>query len=174
MPPAVPKTGSEIPKRRAALGALEQTLAQAGQVGEWEVELVAPQGRLRGRLCAIRKSAAAIHRAQKQLRRRASKKTNELQPDTLEHAKCVVVFTTFAPDQYPASAVLDWYRVRWQVELIFQRFKQIARLGHLPKHEDESAKAWLYGKLLVALLTEKLLSRNYAVETQVVAPWIFG
>ena len=31
-------------------------------------------------------------------------------------------------------------------------------LGHLPKYDDESAKAWLYGKLLVrAVAMEKLI-----------------
>jgi hypothetical protein len=149
----------------ALLGKL-RTLQRAGQVGEWDVELVTLQGRVRGRVCAVRKSEAAIRRAQKQLRRRASKKSQELQPETLEYAKYVVVFTTFLPEQYSAVEVLDWYRVRWQVELVFKRFKQIARLGHLPKHEDESAKAWLYGKLLVALLTEKLISQARAL-----SPW---
>ena len=37
-----------------------------------------------------------------------------------------------------------------------KRFQSLAQLGHLPKHTDESAQAWLYGKLLVALLVEKL------------------
>ena len=46
---------------------------------------------------------------------------------------------------------------------MFKRFKSLARLGHLPKYDDESAKAWLYGKLLVALLTEKLIHHASAV-----------
>lgn len=29
-------------------------------------------------------------------------------------------------------------------------------MGHLPKYHDESAQAWIYGKLLIALLTEKI------------------
>ena len=33
-----------------------------------------------------------------------------------------------------------------------QGFKSLAQLGHLPKHDEVSAQAWLYGKLLVALL----------------------
>ena len=36
----------------------------------------------------------------------------------------------------------------------------------LPKYDDESAKAWLYGKLLVALLVEKLIHNATAV-----SPW---
>jgi hypothetical protein len=52
------------------------------------------------------------------------------------------------------------------VELIFKRFKSIAQLGHLPKHSDDSSKAWLYGKLFVALLTNKLI--EYASS---ISPW---
>jgi IS4 transposase len=52
---------------------------------------------------------------------------------------------------------LEAYRLRWHVELVFKRLKQIAQLGHLPKHDQESSQAWLYRKLLVALLTEKLV-----------------
>ena len=62
--------------------------------------------------------------------------------------------------------MLEWYRLRWQVELVFQRFKSLAQLGHLPKHNDRSAKAWLYGKLLVALLVEKLIGHATAI-----SPW---
>jgi hypothetical protein len=29
--------------------------------------------------------------------------------------------------------------------------------GHVPKHDDRSSRAWLYGKLLVTLLTQKLI-----------------
>ena len=49
---------------------------------------------------------------------------------------------------------------------MFKRFKSLAQLGHLPKHDDESAHAWLYGKLLVALLTEKLMA-----QAQAISPW---
>ena len=73
------------------------------------------------------------------------------------------MFTTFPEPAFAASQVLQWYRTRWQVELVFKRFKSLTQLGHLPKHDDESAKAWLYGKLLVALLVEKLIHHAVAV-----------
>ena len=45
-------------------------------------------------------------------------------------------------------STIAWSRNwRWQVELVFKRLKSLAQLGHLPKHNDESACAWLYGKL---------------------------
>ena len=78
-------------------------------------------------------------------------------PQTLEFAKYVILFTTFPTPAFHAASVLEWYRRRWQVELVFKRFKSLAQLGHLPKRDDESARAWLYGKLLVTLLVEKLI-----------------
>jgi hypothetical protein len=40
---------------------------------------------------------------------------------------------------------------------VFKRLKSLLAVGHLPKHDARSARAWLYGKLLVALLTQKLV-----------------
>ena len=77
------------------------------------------------------------------------------QPQTLEFARCVIVFTTFPEATFSAEKVLARYRTRWQVELVFKRFKTLAQLGHLPKYDGESAKAWLYGKIPVALLVER-------------------
>jgi Transposase DDE domain len=73
---------------------------------------------------------------------------------------------TFAEPAFSPGQVLEAYRYRWQIELVFKRLKQIVQLGHLPKHQDESAQAWLYGKLFVALLTEKLIAHARAV-----SPW---
>ena len=42
-------------------------------------------------------------------------------------------------------------------QLVFKRLKTLAQLGHLPKHDRHSSCAWLYGKLCVALLTQKLI-----------------
>lgn len=47
--------------------------------------------------------------------------------------------------------------MRWQIELAFKRLKNLAQLGHLPKHDGQSSRAWLYGKLFIALLTQKVI-----------------
>jgi hypothetical protein len=126
-------------------------------LGSWSA-IVYERGskKVQGRICSIRKSEEAIAIAHKKLIRDASKKGNKLQPETLEYAKYVILFTTSPESNFSAEEVLEWYRLRWQVELVFKRFKSLAQLGHLPKYDDDSSKAWLYGKLLVALLAEKL------------------
>jgi hypothetical protein len=76
-------------------------------------------------------------------------------PGTLEFAKYVILFTTRSCGS--TADVLRLYRMRWQIELVFKRLKSLGQLGHLPKHDDRSSRAWLYGKLLVTLLAQKLI-----------------
>jgi hypothetical protein len=76
-------------------------------------------------------------------------------PGTLELAKYVIVFTTRSTGS--TADVLRSYCTRWQIELVFKRLKSLAQLGHLPQHDVRSSRAWLYGKLFVALLAQKLI-----------------
>ena len=139
----------------------------AGKVRWWPAYIHGEENNhIPGRICVIRKTEEAIRAAHKKLRQEASKKGHTIKKETLVYAKYVIVFTTFPEDDFSACEILEWYRIRWQIELVFKRFKQIAQLGHLPKHDDESAKAWLYGKLFVALMTEKLI--DYA---ESFSPW---
>lgn len=134
-----------------------QALKRPGQVGGWKMFLKDDHGPVAGRVCAIRKSRTAIEQAQRKIRQKARDESRQVNPETLEHAKFVVVFSTFPEAEFSVREILQWYRLRWQIELVFKRFKQIAALGHLPKYDDQSSRAWLYGKLVVALLTEKLV-----------------
>ncbi len=142
-------------------------LKVAGVIKWWPAYIHGEEnGRIQGRICVIRKTEEAIRAAHKKLKRLASRKQSTLKKETLVYAKYVIIFTTFPEHEFSACEVLEWYRIRWQIELVFKRFKQIAQLGHLPKHDDESAKAWLYGKLFVALMAEKLI--GYA---ESFSPW---
>ena len=118
-----------------------------------------------GRLCVVRKSKAAIAEAKRKAARKAYHDGYKMQADGLLYAEYVMVFTT-ADEAIPAAQILEIYRLRWQIELVFKRFKQLAQLGHLPKEDDESSKAWLYGKLFVALLTERLIQ-----QAESFSPW---
>ena len=52
------------------------------------------------------------------------------------------------------------------MELTFKRLKSIVQIGHIPKHDEKSSRAWLYGKLLVALLSQRLAQVGKAI-----SPW---
>jgi Transposase DDE domain len=141
--------------RRVSLLSRLRSLSKVGQVGEWRVVLHGQGSTFAGRLCAVRKSDCAIQQAHRRLQRKASKKQMITRPGTLEFAKYVIVFTTSSSGS--TADVLRSYRMRWQIELVFKRLKSLAQLGHVPKHDDRSSRAWLYGKLLVTLLAQKLI-----------------
>lgn len=133
----------------------------------WRCAVEHPQGGwMAGRLLVIRKSQTAAALATKRALRQASRKQYSLKRPVLEYAKYIMVCTTLPEDRFDTALCLQWYRVRWQIELGFKRFKSLAGLGHLPKHDPESSQAWLYGKLFTGLLTEKLIRYGESI-----SPW---
>ncbi|MFH1570540.1 MAG: IS4 family transposase [Gemmatimonadota bacterium] len=140
---------------------------KAGQVGDWPVFVPLPDGgRIAGRVVAVRLPAPLAERARQKARRAASRKQHRLQPRTLKAAEYVLLFTTLPPDQLGASAVLELYRYRWQVELAFKWLKQLLKLGRVPHQDPQAATGWIQAKLVVALLLESLLR-----SARVFSPW---
>jgi hypothetical protein len=140
-------------------------LRHVGKIAEWPVEVRSGEQRIAGRVCAIRKNRLAIKRAQRKLDIKLQN-GKTVAPETRTYAKYVLVFTTLNAEQATARQVLEAYRLRWQIELTFKRLKSIAQLGHVPKHDDKSSRAWLYGKLLIALLTQKMARIG-----KTISPW---
>jgi hypothetical protein len=145
-----------------------KTLKQLPKRGcrEWEVSFTHQGKRYPGRLCAIRKSAVATARAQEKLRQQASKKQKQVNEDALKLAGFILVFTTVSPKVLPTEEVLEFYRVRWQIELRFKHLKSLLGLGCLPKYDEQSCRAWIQAKLLCGLLIERLMR-----EAKFVFPW---
>jgi hypothetical protein len=143
-----------------------QRLRRAGEIAEWRVWVQEGSQKIAGRLCGIRKSEAAVQRAQRKLALKQQNGKGKDTPENREYACYVLVFTTLPKDRATARQVLECYRLRWQIELTFKRLKSIVRLGHVPKHDDQSSRAWLYGKLFVALLSQKLARVGSAI-----SPW---
>ena len=133
------------------------SLKRAGNIFAMEANIKDKRGKMyQGRFCVLRKSEDVIQKTIKKLKRRASKKGHKLKSETIENAKFVMVFTTFSNKHFNDKEILELYRLRWQIELAIKRLKSIIQLGHIPKGDDNSCKAWLYGKLFLGLLTEKL------------------
>lgn len=128
------------------------------QPREWPVEFVHDRQRHRLRLCGVRKTRLAADRTKTKITREATKKGRQLHARTLEAAEYVFVLTSLPGVEVTTDRVLELYRARWQIELVFKRMKSLMRLGHLPKRSDVSARAWLEGKCLTVLLIERLLA----------------
>lgn len=132
-------------------------LLESKEVGNWDVCFEDNRGQIQGRICAIRKSQAATEKAQREILTECSKKQKTPRPETLEAAGYIFVFTTLDTQAISPSSVLEVYRGRWQVEIAFKRLKSLLEAGHVPKKDPLGAKSWIHGKLLCAILMEKLI-----------------
>jgi len=124
------------------------------------------QERIAGRLIALRRSRHATRAVLKRLKRKHQR--NQTMPSklALATARYLLIWTSVPATHLSTREALELYRLRWQIELAFKRAKSIMGLGQLPKRADPSSRAWLHGKLLVALLIEKLI---HAAES--FSPW---
>jgi hypothetical protein len=153
-------------RRRFPLLKKIRSMQRAGETAEWPVWVQAEEQWISGRLCGVRKSEAAIQSAQRRLIRKRQQGKHTGTPEALEYACYVLVFTTLQSRQASKRQILECYRLRWQIELTFKRLKSVVQLGHVPKQDDQSSRAWLYGKLFVALLSQKLARVGNAI-----SPW---
>jgi hypothetical protein len=108
---------------------------------------------IRGRLIAVRLPPAQAEKARARLKRELGGKVTELDR---EAAQYVVLFTTVAKSRLDAERCLSLYRLRWQVELLFKRWKSLCGMDRLPNELDETIQAWLYAKILLALLLQRM------------------
>jgi Transposase DDE domain len=143
---------------------------RVGQCGQWPVwvrndKRSMDKGLIAGRLCAVKKSAAAAQKARQRVLRESRRGGTQVRPETLEAADYVFVFTTLNKAFKP-QVVMELYRGRWQIELAFKRLKSLVQLGHLKKHDALAARAWLQGKLLVAFILDALLET-----AERISPW---
>jgi hypothetical protein len=137
-----------------------------GSCREWPALVRHGPDAYRGRLVAVQRSRWAACLERRALRKRAAKQQKRLSRTAVFLAGYFYVWTDVPVKVLDATAVLSWYRCRWQIELCFKRMKSLLGLGALPKKREDSCRAWLHGKLLIALLLERLLD-----EAEHFSPW---
>jgi hypothetical protein len=111
------------------------------------------------RICALRKDADSERAGLKRLRKSKQRKQHGKAVSALEseYNKYIIVATCLG-EEIAASRVLELYRMRWEIELIFKRLKSLFHYGEVPMKQDKSARAWFYGKLLLAAFCETLVN----------------
>lgn len=132
----------------------------------WEVYFEHEGSRFTARLCALRRSAAATAREVAEVQESARKKRTKPSAQRLELAGYVLVLTSLPEHDATTAQVLELYRLRWQIELAFKRLKSLLHVGQLHTLDPTSSRAWLQGKMLTALLIERLL-----LESEIFSPW---
>jgi Transposase DDE domain len=109
--------------------------------------------KIAGRLVVMRLPEAQAEKARARLVRERGSSVSDLDR---EAASYVVLFTTVPKSRLDAERCLALYRLRWQVELLFKRWKSLCGLDRLPNYLDETIHSWLYAKVLLALLMQRM------------------
>lgn len=108
------------------------------------------------RFCAVEKTEEEKAFEHKKLIRKESKKQIKISEETKFSHNYFFVITSL-DETFSAEEILTLYRLRWQVEMVFKRFKSILNLGSMPTKTSGSSEVWLNCKILIALLIEKLM-----------------
>jgi hypothetical protein len=125
-----------------------------GETLDLDVRAKLPRGMTAGRLIAYRLPDDAVERARKRLR----KELGTVSDQVMEAAKYVLLFTTASRARLDAERCLQAYRLRWQIELQFKRWKSLCGFDVLPNFRDDTTLAWLYAKVLLGALLDRMAS----------------
>jgi Transposase DDE domain len=128
---------------------------EIGETCDLDVVARLPDRTTAARLIAYRLPDDVVERARERLRR---EKRAELSARVFESAKYVLIFATASRERLDAQRCLDGYRLRWQIELQFKRWKSLCGFDLLPNTRDDTTLAWLYAKVLLGALLDRMAS----------------
>ena len=104
------------------------------------------------RLVAVRLPRKLVQQRLRELKKKLKKKGRP--PSDRQRVLCqwLVLITDLAADRFSLDEIFILYRVRWQIELLFKRWKSLAGLGHSRGHRGYRVLCETYAKLLGCLV----------------------
>lgn len=106
------------------------------------------------RIIAMKKDGKAIEASRRKIARKASRKQQSMaSPTTIELNDYVILATSLSVSK---ERILELYRARWQIEMVFFRLKSLFGMGQMPCRSADSIDSWFYGKLFLAFLCEAI------------------
>lgn len=108
------------------------------------------------RLVVVRKSVAAAERDKERVCKAASKKGKRPTERTLAACRFTFLLTSVPAAEANDATIANLYRLRWQIELTFKRWKSLLGLAGLRADDPDLARAYIYAKLIAALLADRM------------------
>jgi hypothetical protein len=106
------------------------------------------------RICVYRKDKNDIEKSLRDVTKSNSRaRRGKVSEKQKFYAKYVIIATSLTES---ADKILELYRLRWQIELLFKRLKSIFDLDDLKAKKPEAVRVWFYCKLLLAAICEAL------------------
>jgi hypothetical protein len=125
--------------------------------------------RVHGRFIASRLPPAEAEEARRRVRLEHGPR---ITAEALETAGYLVLFTTVPSERLSASKCLLAFQLRRNIEDRLEQWRSLCGFERLPNYRDDTIVAWIYAKLLLALLLDRMSSRELSppVQFEPVAP----
>jgi hypothetical protein len=130
--------------------------ASGSALGSWNGWCRLEDERLAVRVVAVHLPPEQAQKARKRKQARARERKRRPAASTKVLAGWVLLLTTLSAEEWPAEAVAELYRARWQIELVFKRLKQLLRVRALRCRGREMAEATVRALLIGWVLQEQL------------------
>jgi hypothetical protein len=124
-----------------------------GRRAQHRAAIVRHGSEIRGRLVAARLPADKVDDARRRVRAEVGDDA-----EALELAEWMLLFTTVPAHRLTDAQIIRAYRLRWQVELLFKRWKSLCHIDKLPNYREDTLVSWLSAKILLLLCAERLAS----------------
>lgn len=121
---------------------------------ERQAMVVEQEGCVSVRLVALVLPEDQAEALRRQKQRQARDKGRTLSPDALFLAGFVLLLTTLPAQSWPKERLLELYRARWQIEVLFKRIKQVLSMHLLPAQTPQGAQAMICALLVAWMLIE--------------------
>jgi hypothetical protein len=131
-----------------------------GESGEVTVYYQAGEGYRPLRICARRKSEEEERQGMERLEKTKKRKGEGEVSESQEVYNRYIVAATSLEGAVSAGQIMELYRMRWEIEKVFKRLKSIFRYKEIPTKLESTARAWFYGKLLLAALCERVVNKG--------------
>jgi hypothetical protein len=107
------------------------------------------------RICVYRKTSEQAAGSERQMKK-SNKKKARTQPSEQQifYGNYVIVATSLS---FECEKILELYRQRWQIEILFKRLKSLFDYDDMPARTENMMKAFVSGKLLLAGICEALV-----------------
>jgi hypothetical protein len=122
------------------------------------------------RVCATRKSAESERAGITHLKKSNNKKMRGKVSEAQELYNRYIIVATSLGKEVAAKSIMELYRMRWQVEIVFKELKSLFGYNKIPSKLEHTARSWFYGKLLLAALCETVVNVGNEVSAGVFSP----
>jgi hypothetical protein len=139
---------------------LHEALKSARRSGRTELDIpcvVGSQGGVPGRLVALACPPDKAAWRLAKLKRDASRRGRAVSERQQEMCRWTVLFPNRSEDVLPRASLWRVYQLRWQIELLFKRFKSEGGLGQTRSGKQYRVECEWYAKLLGQLLQSWIL-----------------